>query len=412
MHPEETNPRQPIETPPPLKPHERKLSHEALSIEVPTLDTLPHAPVDAVLILGMGPVMPTLATIGLERKVVMGIERMKHNALAAKELAVRGFVAEDGLIIASGRTTANSEAVTADYKKRQLDAERTLSIWPSPLPVSEEEVARVIATSEGKLMKELMDRARPKNLNPNNTPATTPGETAPQPDTTQRKQENTQSQETGKKGINVFLEDQAGNTFGNYIHAFNELDKRSRATTGTLFKGSIAVVTAEFGHVARAAEVAKLFGVADQIVPLTSQQLLRDFGYTGRLYTPEGEIFNKENAWYEQMLVRTMRELPEFVLPEMHTITDPERLIQVLSTMEGIYGPEVFAQHNLSGYKEEDADTVREKLKSIVRLHPQKEAWMKKDTDAITEAIQGYKNLTTEWLQREQPTVPTPPTTQ
>ena|SRR3989344_7433581 len=102
---------------------EVSLKQSFLKIPLFDVDSAPKAPVDVILILGMGPVHLSLVKGYLHHSNVgLGQSRMKNNALAALELTARGFVKKEGLIISSGTATANPALVEATMNLKHDDS--------------------------------------------------------------------------------------------------------------------------------------------------------------------------------------------------------------------------------------------------------------------------------------------------
>ena len=113
----------------------------------------PRHRVDAVIILGMGPVEPFLVGEPIRRRVVIENERMRHNALAAKELIVRNYVTESGIIIPTGRPTATIETVADALENRKKPH------YFARIAGTTQDKKIVLETSEAQLMADLIQKA-------------------------------------------------------------------------------------------------------------------------------------------------------------------------------------------------------------------------------------------------------------
>jgi hypothetical protein len=380
----------------------------ALKIKPPDINSSPKPPVDAVLIFGMGPVHLSLIKGFLHHKnVALGQSRMKHNAIASLELAARGFVKKEGLIIPSGTATADPELVEATMNLKHDDAtnwdalmallelkaankdslEATLEkpgVKELASKIFDKEIQKLYKISEAQLMEWLFLKGHSKVMRPDGKART-----------------------TGKStGLEVFVENQATETIENFIHSINELDKRSRREHRKLFDGSIAAVTSRY-HIARTMETARYLGLENQVIPLVSQEVLKNFGYDTNLFK-SGDEFDMATRWNEQKWTRALHQVPEYVLPILTQIHDDERLLNALLYLLEQYGREVFQKFDLTHITIENISQLRIKLKEIVRKNPRVQKWMKTDVKEINDAINLYIKFTDSWIAANTPIPVTP----
>ncbi len=376
-----------------------------LKIKPPDISDAPKAPVDAVLIFGMGPVHLSLVKGFLNHSnVAIGQSRMKNNALAALELTARGFVKKEGLIIPSGTATADPALVEATMNLKhddtanwdalmallELKAANKNAVDDPPENTGMKELAskifdkkiqKLYKISEAQLMEWLFLKGHSKVMRPDG-----------------------KGRVTGKStGIEIFIDNQATETIDNLINTINELDKRSRTAHRKLFDGSIAAVTSRY-HIARTMETARYLGIENQVVPLVSQELLKRFGYDIDLLKI-GQDFDKATRWNEQKWTRALHQMPEYVLPVLAQIHDDERLLNAFLNLQNIYGTEVFHKFKLTNITRENIHHLRSKLIDITRKNPKFQEWMENDVKEINEAIDLYVKFTNDWLDANPPAV-------
>lgn len=373
------------------------LAHVPIEIRGISLNEAPKPPVDAVLILGMGPVDPILVGVDGKRRVGIKKSRMINNAVAAVELSAHGLVKKDGVVVPSGTATADPAAVeaalmqkTASPREREafvqslgsiaatlssdeINRRFTESIREFPTLQEAEEIYK---TTEAELMGRLYSLAHPKGSIDIN------GEGL---------------------GIQVRPDNEATETADNYINLLNDLDEQSRKEKGVLFEGNIAAVTARY-HIARTMEIARFLGIGDRVVPLVSQEVLKAYGYNpDRLMSKEDTIFDETTRWNEQKWIRTLHQMPEYFLPVLAQIRDNERFMRTLKHVRGIYGTSVFARHDLLDIDNQNADDIRARLRGITRTNPLEEDWLKTDTQEVNTAIDSYVRFTNEWITTNTP---------
>lgn len=383
--------------------------HVALKITPLNIDRVPKAPVDTVLIFGMGPVHLSIVQKYLHHdNVAIGQSRMKHNAIAVLELAAHGYINKKGVIIPSGTATANPELMeivkklkhnpktNVDALMAKLELENEKSAPPKKVPTEDvspkemkpvlsptmqKEIEKLYTTSEAEIMEWVFLNAHSKVMKPDGS-----------------------GRVTGKSlHIEIFRDNLATETIDNFINAINELDKRSRKKNKIMFNGSLAAVTSRY-HIARTMETARYLGLENQVVPLVSQEVLKHFGYDTHLFKSSNQ-FDIATRWNEQKWTRAIHQIPEFILPVIYQIQDDERLINILHNLKTIYGEKVFDNLHLAKITLENANRLRLQLKSLARKNPKIEEWMLTDTKEINEAIDQYVHFTEEWLNMNVPSL-------
>ncbi len=286
---------------------------------VKPVESLSKAPIDAVVVCGMGP---------LKLQDLKGSDRLfpahplnRVSAIAAKELAVKGVV---DTVITSGTTTGKSE-------KQGLSRIESL-----------EQLA-----SEGELLADTYDRA------------------------SIGKGQNSQGYEHAEKNIRV--DSAAKTTFDNVIQALNVLD----AKNGGYWQGSIAVLSSEF-HGPRIQEILTAFGLADARV-LSAERVLQHFGYRADRFYPKGDFgYGKTFEEFEEAIYRgqpgsleNLQDNPSYVTFELAKITSNRRLQEVGSSVKNYYAkrgiplPEVYGQIPAEYDENFDYDALRTGLSEI-----------------------------------------------
>lgn len=334
---------------------------------------LPHAPLAAIIGLGMGPVIPQLRGLKGKRRPATISPWMRQNAIAIAELVANDLIEENGCVILSG------------FPAKEEDMDRQLRETPHTeredygMPASAEEERWIRKTSEAELMGWLVKHAVARSAT---------------------------SRDEGSRPT-VLEEREASNTIQNFVRSINLLDKRSQERTGNLFEGTIAFVTSEFGHVARAREILIALGFYDaQVVPITAQQVLRYFGYEGRLYPTfwHGKSYEKQMQDAKRNQVRWsrgVREKPAYVLTEIVHFESNERLMQVMTALRRWYGQEALDKFGLGDFEALQPEEIRRTLSGIDRKAPEnwpKEEWIPPDTSVLEQEIEEYKRLTEQWL--------------
>jgi hypothetical protein len=353
----------------PIRP-ERPVPDVKLTYVVPLLDTSPRSPVDALLILGIHPIEPVVAGPDGNRQVIMTHPMMRNNARASLCLVDKGYVRQGGLVIPSGNSSAYPEAIEAARRVREDIFTNGRDIGPawmntfSNLPASDDEATLVSHTTEASLLANFLAiYGRQILINRNLT--VVPDHTATE---------------------NVF----------NIIHALNELDRRSVAETGEIFTGSIGIVTTR-NHTVRIMQATGLFGIANQVVPLASQEVLKHFGETPAEIEND-TLWSDKTLWREQKWIRALYQIPSYFLPVLTSIENDERLITTLEQVRKQYPEEAFTQFGLDDLSVENAPRLRSALASITRCDPKEEEWMRTDTETITRARDAHAEFTQDWL--------------
>lgn len=343
--------------------------------------------VQAVIALGMGPVRPQLrgGVGGKKRHIVAHHPRMREIAVAVKELAANGYIDPKGCIIPTGRATANTAETQKALEQRGTETpEELLSLSTEEYkrrfpkfgdfqnyvgqPQSEEEVARVVGISESSLMADLIKKAvsKPGPLDRKEVPP------------------------------EIIEETEAPNTIQNFVRAINLLDKRTKG----VFKGKIGVVSSNFGHLSRARGILLALGIPEEkIVCLSAEQILRHFGYrqsdidSFKPHNTSAQTLQNQERW-----IRGVREIPEYVLPEIAFIENDNRLIMVMESLRQLYGKEKLDVLGLGDFDKMRIEDVREILSSVSRKLPPSEWREQADIDVWKAKIDQEDALTSQWL--------------
>lgn len=395
--------------------HRLPLSQELRRL--PSVEMLPRGPVDVVLMPGMGPVPAQLRGPEGARRPVADFERMRAIAIAGNELAANGFVKADGFLIPTGRATANTADVQNAYAQTPAFREKfaaamkvrivnekpgTGEMTPSQFlatypefksiqglqrllgrPQTEAEMAIILETTEAGLMEDLQIRTRPKS-----------------------------HRETTQIKLPEIL---ASNTIENIVRTINLLDTEAKKRGDDMWRGTIAIVSSNFGHIQRIKEIFKALGIGeDRIVPLSADAVLRHAGYDPKyLDKYEREDLNLDTDLGRNTLKsqerwrRGVREMPQYVLPEIALIENDARLFQVMEALQDWYGEEMLRKidPDLIDIKRFTAEQIRGTLGKIERQKPP-ESWGDLD-DAKTAAWvaenAAYTDLTKAWLQQNSP---------
>ncbi|MDO8658830.1 MAG: ElyC/SanA/YdcF family protein [Candidatus Levybacteria bacterium] len=264
--------------------------------QVPTIEHLKEAPIDAVVVCGMGPV---------KLQDVKGSERLypsqpynRLNAIAGKLLASNSIA---------------DTIITSGYKSAKQDEQE-------PTEIEEREMK----TSEGELLADTYDRARGKGIN---------------------REGRVQAERI------IEIDSDAKTTFDNIMQALNLLDAKS----GGYWQGNFSVLSSEF-HVPRIKEMLTAFGIKNSRV-LSAERILRHFGYNGRLY-PTGDFgYGKSYEEFEEDVYRSqpvclenLQDSPSYVTFELAKIKSNRRLQEIASHLKtyyvqkGISLPEVYGE--------------------------------------------------------------------
>lgn len=198
-------------------PSLEELSRRRIEWVVPTIDEIASGPVDAVIAPGMGPVQPQLRGIPNES----GVRRPAATFDRMRVIAVAAHeLVRQGYVASDGVIIPTGRATAK--------------------PASPAEAEAVAQTAESALMRYLVERI-PK-----------------------------------EQSRAVLEEHEAKNTIENIIRIFNLLDKRA----GGVWRGTLAVVTSNFGQIGRIVDLFHAFGIENKnIVPLSAEQALRHSQY-------------------------------------------------------------------------------------------------------------------------------------
>lgn len=269
--------------------------------------------IDAVVVCGMGPLK--LANITGSDRLFPVHPLNRVNAIAAKELAIKGIV---DTVITSGTTTGKSD---------KPDLSRIESL---------EQLA-----SEGELLADTYDRA------------------------SRGKSQNPEGYEHAEK--NIRIDSAAKTTFDNVIQALNALD----AKNGGYWQGSIAVLSSEF-HGPRIQEILTAFGINDARV-LSAERVLQHFGYRADRLYPKGDFgYGKTFEEFEEAIyqgqpagLENLQDNPSYVTFELAKVTSNRRLQEIGSHLKLYYAdrgvplPEVYNQIPAEYDENFDYDALR-----------------------------------------------------
>lgn len=302
--------------------------------------------IDALIVLGIG---GNIQRKGLHNRPVIENPRMRINAIATKELAVNGHIAQDTVIIPTGKGTEvvkwHEDRLT--HKKGLLgqstDADELRKLLPKNTsylafqdfmgqPSDEEELRKTALVSQGELMTDLIGKAKAKpsgNL------------------------------DRGQISQDILPETRARTTILNLIEALNLLDAHVQG----VWDGNIAILTTNTGHLQRAEECAHALGIKNALM-LSSEQVLLDKGYNQgyiqqMLQMSEGDFKEQEKNF------RAIKELPEFLIPEAVFIKNDQRLKQVVAHFETYYGVDALKKYGVEDHSELTADEIRERIGSV-----------------------------------------------
>lgn len=313
--------------------------------------------VQAVIVLGMGPVEPEFRGTGQQRRLIIANPRMRHNAIATKELVVNGYIDLHGFIVPTGGTTAKAQLVEEAYRQHLING-----------PQTEEEKRQVLQTSEAELMGSFIKKVVVKS----NVSSQIPQE--------------------------ILLESEASNTLENFICSLNLLDRKVNG----LFNGQIAVVGSNFGHLTRVSEIAKALGLDQgQMVFLSSEQILRHFDYDSKYldeFLPE-KVKLEDIQMHERWLLG-IQKIPEYVLPEIKFVENDERFMQMMKELRTYYGTEVLGNiaQGLDHFETMQPKDIRDILGSMKRKLPPKNWGISANPDVWRERMRVYNKNTENWL--------------
>lgn len=281
-------------------------------------ERLQKAPLDAVVVCGMGPV---------KLQDVKGSERLyplqpynRPNSIAAKLLASNNIA---DFVVVSGTKTAK-------YDKKDLTNIEQ----------------RELATSEAELLADTYDRARGKGVTPE-----------------------------GKRRADQIIEidSDAKTTFDNVIQALNLLDGKS----GGYWNGNFAVLSAEF-HGPRIKEILTAFGIENSRV-LSAERVLFHYGYRGDRFYPTRDFgYGKSYAEFEEDVYRgqpaglqNLQDNPSYVVFELAKIQSNRRLQEIANHVKAYYAekniplPQVFGEIPSEYNDQFDYESLRSHLSQI-----------------------------------------------
>lgn len=315
-------------------------------IETTQTPELPFTRVDALLVLGIG---GNLQLKGPDRSPVIEDRKMRMNAIATKEIAARRHLPESAIIIPTGKGTELvdfhhtqlaakqdliREAGTGVYALRDALPDRSYAAFQQFLgqPESEEEMRTTSRVTQGDLMTDLIRRAKIKPDGGHDR-LSVPQEILPEP--------------------------KARNTILNVIEALNLLDEK----TGGVWEGNMAILTTNSGHLERSEEIAHALGLGN-VLMLAGEEILSHYGYNQEYLDTvqamsDGEVREQEKNY------RAIRELPEFLIPEITYIRNDDRLKRVVTHLESYYGPDALKKFNIQNYHELTADEIRDRVGAV-----------------------------------------------
>jgi hypothetical protein len=336
--------------------------------------------IDALVLLGMGPVKPELRGPEGDRHPVVDFERMRAITIAGKELVAHGLVSEGGAVIPTGRTTADpgvvdkaladsQQGVDTETLDRMNLIERQRTVGKPQTP---EEAEKIKKTSEAELMSDLLKKtvAKPGEIDRKDVP------------------------------VDILPEDQAKNTIENVINTINLMDMRK----GGKWEGSVGILTSNFGHIPRIKELFNAFGIGDKsLIPLSAEAVLEHYGYDKSYLARYNEVnVNEPTIRNQEKFLQGVRKLPEYLLPEAALFSDDGRLKSVVGSLDvwfGKSGIDIFEKHpELRNFQEMPANELREHLKSIPWVKPDDSYGDTVNYDAWRQDIVYYDQMTKDWV--------------
>lgn len=338
---------------------------------VPKVDDLP-AKIDALIVPGMGPVLPALVGAEEKRRVIAQSQLMRHNTIAAAELVAKGKLGKEGVIIVSGKQTAKNDDVIQALAQKQ-EANPSAASFRSEMknPGSPKEADQVLNTTEAELMRNLVTHVVPKS-----------GEKKPV--TPER----------------VIEEPLAPNSINNLFEAINALD--ATVEGDRIWQGNLGIITSEFGHLARNKEILNAIGFTDdRLVPLEAQEVLQQSGYD-QLYSDYWKQQMESYKGDQERWRRGIREKPVYLITQLDAVRKPERLMQIMRGLRQWYGQETLNKYGLGNFDNMTREQIIEQATSFNREAPENwppENWNPGDLNAQEQEIQRYKVLTQQWLQ-------------
>lgn len=176
---------------------------------------------------------------------------------------------------------------------------------------AKEGTAREVDTSEAELLADTYDRARGKGVT---------------------------AQGNQKAAEVLELDRQARTTFDNIIQALNILDGRNNG----YWEGSFGLLSAQF-HGPRLQEMLRAFGIKNSYV-LSAENVLRHYGYQGRLY-PSGDFgYGVSYEQFEEMVyqsqpagLQNLQDNPSYVTFELGKVASDRRLWEMAHALKEYY---------------------------------------------------------------------------
>lgn len=101
----------------------------------------------------------------------------------------------------------------------------------------------------------------------------------------------------------------------------------------------------------------------------------------------------------QERWIRGVREIPEYVLPEIAFVENDNRLMMVMESLRQLYGKEKLDALGLGDFDNMRIEDVRKILSSINRKLPPSEWGEQADIDVWKATIDQEDALTSQWLQ-------------
>ena len=388
--------------------------------ELPKPTELPGSPLGAVAGCGMY-VQPYI--IGDQ---AASVDRQRHIPLAIKELAVSGLVKPKGVLIVSGQASPHSpvfEQALSRYRELPTETIAQMTVaelkdffiekgWYMPngnaeygdtffwalkkqqaFPKTEDEAGILKRTTQAEQMARIIKIARGKTVY------------------RKRDRETNRLDESERYPLTqeVIAEESAKNTIENVIFIINKLAEWALQTPGELYDDSVGIVSSNFGHNARIYDLFVAFGFGNLVVPLSAERILHRARYKKRYLNwidernaPLTDLQNQER-WR-----RGVREVAEYVIPELEHVQYPARLYKILEGVKEWYGDEVVARFGLANFvsmSEEDIRAAiekpsRERVTTIVTRATDVERQTFGISSIFTDAFKDNRKMMTETQSR------------
>jgi len=318
-----------------------------IPVEKSATPEVPLTKVDVLLVLGIG---GNLQLVGGDRRPVIEDQKMRINAIAAAELAAKGHLSDDTVIVTSGKGTelvdfhhkrlAHKRAMlnqaTSIHVLRELQPELSYTEFANFMarPSSQTELEATAQVTQGALMQDLITRIKTKSADH------------------QARRPITQE---------ILIEGVARNTILNLIEALNLLDQK--ADPDSFWDGDMAILTTDTGHLQRAQEIARVLGL-NNVTMLSAEQVLLYYGYRQDYLDRMLQVHDNELREHEKNL-RAIKRIPEFLIPELIYVKNDQRLKQLIANVANYYGQSALKKYSLENYQEHSAAQVRNQIGAI-----------------------------------------------